>query len=100
MQQQNPFRAGRTNTVLHEAIASFLRETANTSPLITVSYVDLSTSGTLARVYCSIFPEREQKKAFAFLKRKEGVCKAYLKKYTTLRITPTIRFLPIKNNIV
>ncbi|MCY4577154.1 MAG: ribosome-binding factor A [Candidatus Kaiserbacteria bacterium] len=90
--QKNPFRTGRVHTILHQAIAHFLREHANAEPFITISYIDLNKAGTTVTVYCSVFPKEQQEQALAFLKRKESVCREYLKKHTALRIAPTVRF--------
>ena len=94
--QKNTFREGRVNTLLHKTIAEFLKETANIKPFITISYICLNPRGTTAKVYCSVFPKEHKKQAFLFLKRKEPLCRAYVHKHTSLRITPTIRFMPTK----
>ena len=90
--QKNPFRAGRAHTILHQAIAQFLKENANTEPFITISYIDLNKAGTAVTVYCSVFPKEQQEQALTFLKRKEPHCREHLKKHTALRMAPTVRF--------
>lgn len=94
--QKKPFRTGRAHRVLHQAIANFLKEHANNEPFITVSYIDLSTSGTTVTVYCSVFPKSEKEKVHTFLKRKESHCREYLQKHTSLRMVPTVRFVLAK----
>lgn len=98
--QKNPFRTGRAHTVLHQAIAQFLKEHANDDPLITISYIDLNKSGTTVTVYCSVFPKEGQEQALTFLKRKESDCRQYLKQHTALRIAPTVRFTLAKEVVV
>ena len=95
--QKKPFRTGRAHRVLHRAIANFLKEHTNNEPFITVSYIDLSSSGTTVTVYCSIFPKDAQEGAHTFLQRKELSCREYLKKHTSLRIAPTVRFTLAKD---
>ena len=90
--QKNPFRTGRVHTILHQAIAYFLKENANNEPFITISYIDLNKAGTIVTVYCSVFPKEQQEQALTFLKRKESHCREYLNKHTSLRITPAVRF--------
>ena len=94
--QKKPFREGRANTMLHQTITAFLREIAHTDPIITVSYIDLNKTGTTVTVYYSVFPEEKKKAVHAFLKRNEPQCRTYVKKHTTLRIAPTVRFSPVK----
>ena len=95
--QKKPFRVGRVHRVLHQAIANFLKEYTNNEPFITVSYIDLNSSGTTVTVYCSVFPKDAQEEVYTFLKRKEPSCREYLKKYTSLRIAPTVRFTLAKD---
>ena len=94
--QKKPFRTGRAHTVLHQAIANFLKEHTNDEPFITISYIDLNKAGTVVTVYCSVFPKGEQEQALTFLKRKESQCHEHLKKHTALRIAPTVRFVLAK----
>ena len=98
--QKNPFRTGRAHTVLHQAIAQFLKEYANDEPFITISYIDLNKSGMTVTVYCSVFPKDEQEQALTFLKRKELHCREYLRQHTALRIAPTVRFTLAKEVVV
>ncbi len=94
--QKNPFRTGRAHTVLHQAIANFLKENANDEPFITISYIDLNKAGTTVTVYCSVFPKEQQESVLTFLKRKESHCRDHLKKHTALRIAPAVRFVLAK----
>lgn len=88
---------GRLTSVIHEAAASFIATTANSSSFITVSYVHLTTSGLGAKVYVSIFPEEKTKQATDFLRRQEHACREYIKKHSDLRTVPTIRFTLVKD---
>ena len=89
-------REGRTLSVLHETVARFLLETADRTPLITVSYTDLNASGRVLTVRCIVFPEEQCEKALSFLRRKERACREYIRKNTSLRTVPVVRFTVAK----
>ena len=85
-------KEGRVSSVIHEALSRFLLEESSSESLITVSHVVLNTSGRTAHVYCSVFPEEQMDKAFAFLERKEGQARDALRRFTNLRHIPHVRF--------
>lgn len=95
----NQIKEGRILSVIQEAISHFLIEESNRDSFITVSYVTLNKSGRTAHVYCSVFPEDQTKKAFDFLKRKEGLARDHLRENTSLKHIPHVRFLPKKETV-
>ncbi len=91
-EQQNTIREGRLASLLRETVSHFLQGTANKSSFITISYIHMNKSGHTAVVHCSVFPEERQNEAMSFLKRQENACRDYIRKNTSLRVIPTIRF--------
>lgn len=94
--QRNPFREGRTHTLLHEIIANFITEVSGNESLITISYVHLNRSGTLVSAYCFVFPDEQKNQAISFLQRKEKSCRSYIRTHTNLRTIPAVSFLAAK----
>ena len=91
---RNSIRQQRSASLLRDTITRFLQEHTDGSSFITISHVVLNKAGTLATVYCTVFPESKSEQAFGFLSRRTADCRTYIKKHTTLRTVPTIRFTP------
>ena len=49
-------RSGRVDSILKEIVSRFLLEEANKDTFITISHIDINSAGTIANVYCSVFP--------------------------------------------
>ncbi len=97
--QRKAVRAGRTASLVRDIVSRFLQERSDSTSLITVLYVALNASGTVATVYCSVLPEDQRDRAFAFLARKASACREYLRRTTSLRTVPTIRFVQAKGGV-
>ncbi len=84
----------RANSILKELVATFIREEANTDPLITVTHVGVSPSYKNVVVYVTTIPDTEEKErdALIFLKRNGGEIRNYLKKNARLKYIPNIEF--------
>ena len=95
----NQIKEGRIISIIHETMSHFLIENANKDSFITVSYVTMNKSGRTAYIYCSVFPADQEEKAFNFLKRKEGFARDCLRKKTSLKYIPHIRFLQTKETV-
>ncbi len=93
METGKTVRSNRGDSLIHRLISQFILEESNKSTIITVIRVERSGSERVVKVYCSSFPPEKAEEVEKFLKRKEKDCKSYLKKHSSLRIIPDIRFL-------
>ena len=93
---QKQVKSGRVTSIVHETVAAFVAETASSASFITVSYVQMSASGFGAKVYYSVFPKERAQQAADFLRRQERACRDYLRKHSSLRTIPTVRFIRAK----
>lgn len=57
--------------------ADFFKENANRTSLITVTRADVSPDGKNARIYISVFPEKDEQEALLFAKRNLSELRAY-----------------------
>ena len=89
---QRVIKRGRRTALLRNVISEFLQKNANSTPIITVSFVQVNKSERTATAYCTVFPEEKRETALKFLKRQEEACRSYIHKNTAMRNTPTIRF--------
>ncbi len=85
-------RSDRVTSLLKELAATFIREEANTSPLITVTKVEVTPDLKQARVLVSVFPEAQEADALVFLKRKGGDFRAFVKRKANLKHIPFFDF--------
>ncbi len=85
-------RAERVTALLAELAATFIREEANTSPLITVTRVAAASDLKHATVHISVFPEAQENDALIFLKRKGGDFRGFVKSRTNLKHIPFFDF--------
>ncbi len=85
-------RNERARSLIKEATAKFIREEANTNPLITVTNVIISSSYREVTVFFTTIPDGQEEQALIFLKRKGTDLRNYLKKNARLRMIPHIDF--------
>lgn len=85
-------RHDRIRSLLTETIASFIREEANTSPLITVTHIRISPDYRQATVCFTTIPQKGEADALTFLKRKGGELRKAVMKRTALKIIPHFTF--------
>ena len=85
-------RHDRARSLLKERIAEFIRNEANTNPLITVTNVAVSPNYRGATVFFTTIPESGESDALIFLQRKGTELRQYLKKNARLKFIPDIRF--------
>lgn len=87
-----PVQSGRLASLLIELAATFIRNEANTSPLITVTGADMSADTHRATILVSVFPETQGADALTFLKRKRSDFRDFVKSESRLKHIPTFDF--------
>jgi ribosome-binding factor A len=85
-------RSERVKSLLIEMIASFIREEANSTPLITVSNLVVSPNNRDVRVLITTIPNGGEANALIFLKRKGTDLRNYIKKNGRFQYIPHIDF--------
>lgn len=85
-------RSDRMKSLLMEMIAKFIREEANTNPLITVSNLVVSSNNRDVKVLFTTIPDSGEKDALIFLKRKGTDLRNYIKKNGRFQYIPNIDF--------
>lgn len=85
-------RHDRITTIIAETAAIFIREEANSNPLITVTHVTISPDYRKATIAFTTIPEDKQDNALIFLKRNAGEFRHYLKKHAKLKYIPHVEF--------
>lgn len=85
-------RHTRVAAQIKDFAASFIREEANTNPLITVMQVTLSSDYRQATVFITTIPDNKEADALIFLKRKGSELRKYIAKHTRMKILPHLDF--------
>lgn len=85
-------RSDRMRSLLTEMIAKFIREEANTNPLITVSNLIVSPNNRDVTVLFTTIPDSGEGDALIFLKRKGTELRNYIKKNGRFQYIPNIDF--------
>lgn len=78
--------------MLMEVVARFIREEANTDPLITVTNVVVSPGFRHVKILVTTIPDSKEADALIFLKRKSSDLRSYIKKHARLKHIPHIEF--------
>jgi ribosome-binding factor A len=84
----------RLAAALHTAAAEFLNRESNRRSLVTVTHVDWPAGEKTARVFVSVFPQKDTRAVMDFLSRQHDAFMAFLKKSVKLHILPYVTFLP------
>jgi ribosome-binding factor A len=92
MEHQSFDRHDRVRSLLSELVASYIREEANTDPLITVTRLDIAPNYRNVTVFFTTIPVEGQDDALIFLKRKGGELRGYVMKHSTMKIVPFFTF--------
>lgn len=85
-------RNERVASLLQELIATFIRQEANTDPLITVTGISLSPDYRYATVLVTTIPDDREEDALIFLQRLGGELRHYVKRQSNLKIIPQLSF--------
>jgi ribosome-binding factor A len=86
-------RHDRALSVLSTLIAEFIRNEANTNPLITLTRIDAAPDMKRAIVMVTAYPTEREDAAIIFLKRKGTDMREYIKKHGRLRHIPHLEFM-------
>jgi ribosome-binding factor A len=83
----------RATALIQELAATFIRQEANTIPLITVTSVDLSPDLSRAIIFVTTIPDGREADALIFLKRNATNFRNFLKKKMRIKAIPHIEFM-------
>lgn len=82
----------RIKEQLRELAGKFLSREGNTSSLITVTDVQMSKDGKNATILFTVFPEKFEKTAIEFAKRKRSDFKHFVKDHVSFGRIPFVDF--------
>lgn len=83
----------RATELYKELAATFIRQEANTNPLITVTNVDLSPDLGRAIIFFTTVPEGREQDALIFLKRNGTNMRNYFKQKARVKTIPHLEFM-------
>tara|TARA_B100000508_G_scaffold36077_1_gene27890 strand:- start:5046 stop:5408 length:363 start_codon:yes stop_codon:yes gene_type:complete len=83
----------RLTGLLKEMAATFIRNEANSDPMITVTNVDLSPDMRRAIIFVTTIPDGRENDAVIFLKRNGTELRNYLKKNARIKHIPHLEFM-------
>lgn len=81
-----------TSEILHRLASRFILEESTNSSLITVTRVNISTTGKEAKIFFTTIPEKEEETALKFLNRKTSEFRKYVQTESRIGIVPRINF--------
>ncbi len=90
--QLNYDKHDRATSLIREVVATYIRNEANTNPLITVTNVSVSPDYRKYTVYITTLPDGREEDALIFLKRSATDIRGFVKKHTKLKIIPHLEF--------
>lgn len=85
-------RNERLMSLFRELAAEFIRNEANTPPLITVTAARISPDLGHATIFVTVYPEKDEEHAINFLKRKGSEFRGFVKKKGHLKVIPFFEF--------
>ncbi len=91
--QLNYDKHDRATSLIREVVATYIRNEANTNPLITVTNVSVSPDYRKYTIFFTTIPDGREDDALIFLKRCGGELRGYIKKKSNLKIIPYIEFM-------
>ncbi|KKP85686.1 MAG: Ribosome-binding factor A [Candidatus Nomurabacteria bacterium GW2011_GWA1_35_8] len=83
-------RNEKVANLVKELGAQFLERENNNTSLITVTSCNVSPDLKRATIFITVLPDEKEKLALAFVKRKRGELRAFLKKNIQIKIIPFI----------
>jgi ribosome-binding factor A len=89
----NADRNIRLSGILKELIATYIRNEANSNPLITVTSLDLSPDAKRVIIFITTIPDGREQDALVFLKRNGTDLRNYLKKKAKIKNIPNLEFM-------
>lgn len=88
----NTPREEKLNAHLQKVLAEFLREEFGVSPLVAVTRVAVARGLRSARVFITVFPEKNAKEILAALEKKHAALTKYLIAHTRVKYIPSVSF--------
>src|SRR3989344_6223071 len=85
-------REQKITEILHNLGARFLTLNSNGSSLLTVTRAELTEDGKHATIFFTVFPDRLEKTALEFAKRKRREFKEFVKENSKLGRIPLLDF--------
>lgn len=85
-------RHDRAASLIKEVAATFIRQEANTNPLITVTHAGVSPDYRRVTIFFTTIPDGREADAEIFLKRSASEMRTYVKNHTNLKIIPHLEF--------
>ena len=85
-------REEKLNTHLQKVLAEFLREELGVSPLVSVTRVEVARGLRSARVFITVYPEKDAGAVLAVLEKKHGALMRYLTAHTRIKYIPSVSF--------
>lgn len=85
-------RHEKARSLFMELAAAFIRDEANTDPLITVTNVFVSPNAQHIKIFFTTIPSGKENDALIFLRRKGADLRSYIKKNGRLKFIPHIDF--------
>jgi ribosome-binding factor A len=79
--------------ILKELIATYIRNEANSNPMITLTNLDLSADMRKVIVFVTTIPDGREEDAVIFLKRNATDIRNYLKKNARIKNIPHLEFM-------
>tara|TARA_Y100000310_G_C20339838_1_gene649259 strand:+ start:109 stop:393 length:285 start_codon:yes stop_codon:yes gene_type:complete len=73
-------------------VAEYIKREASHKSLITVTHVTVAKNLARATIYVSVYPDKFEAEALAYLKKKRSDIHARIGKDTKLKIVPVIEF--------
>lgn len=83
----------RATELFKELAATYIRQEANTDPLITVTSVDVSPDIRRAIIFFTTIPDGREKDALIFLKRNGTNMRNYFKQKARIKNIPHLEFM-------
>ena len=85
-------REERTKEILRDLGARFLLLNGSGASLLTVTKAELTRDGKRATIFFTVFPDKFEKTALEFAKRKRGEFKEFIKENSNLGRIPQMDF--------
>jgi ribosome-binding factor A len=82
----------RIGEILHRLAAEFIRDNTSQSSLLTITRVELSSTGKEAKVFFTTLPREQEETALKFLIRKTPEFRRYARDKSRISIMPHIDF--------
>ena len=83
---------GRVEEIIRTLTGEFLSREKETTSLITVTKVEVTDFGDMARIFVTVFPEKEETRTMASLKRLRSNLRLFMREHSKIMRIPTFDF--------